>query len=363
MEGKQYFDLECGDNVASLTGKPITEVRSSDVIDGRQATIIPAVIDGKHVVVKRVSNSHAIQKPEGVVRDTFVGSARREIDFYKNHVDKTKAMWPECHLAVELPCEGQHPEFVLILENFTASGYDQHPQLTHNRMLSAIECLADFHAAYWNDSASLKELPGSFWVLPTRHESETNINAVEKHWESLCKFNDNFDPTVGPRIANNAHSIDSKARSISITRVHGDAKGPNMFFKDITDDKSECRLIDAQWTGSGNPLSDVANIITAGIHIDRLDDFDNYFEHYNNYLQSRLSPDHLPTYLQHVLPTWDYCWLDYARVVILGLWQGMNNDKFARNQNNVGSSMVGKSKPHMEFLVRRADAKMKENGW
>ena len=363
MEGDKYLELECGKHVGSLINKDISIMDTSQVIAGRQATIIPAMLGSSQIIVKRVSHSHAMQKPEGVVRETFIGSARREVEFYKNQVEKTRSMWPRYYLAEEIPCPGQNPEFVLILENFTASGYNQKPELTHSRMLSALEGLAEFHAAYWNDAASLRELPGSFWVLPTRHASETDIDSVSRHWKSVCDFNNNFDVTVGPRIAKFSEEIDRQARSVSITRVHGDAKGPNMFFKDLTDDKSECKLIDAQWTGSGNPLSDISNIITAGIHVDRINQFDDYFQHYDTILQSLLSEEQLATYLKLVRPTWDYCWLDYARVVMLGLWQGMNNDKFTKNQNNVGSSMVGKSKPHMEFVVSRADAKMKQMGW
>eukprot|EP01064_Diplonema_japonicum_P014152 TRINITY_DN21698_c0_g1_i1.p1 TRINITY_DN21698_c0_g1~~TRINITY_DN21698_c0_g1_i1.p1 ORF type:complete len:346 (+),score=94.32 TRINITY_DN21698_c0_g1_i1:327-1364(+) len=342
-------------------------VREDKIMDGRQALIVPVsakhAVEGKvEVVIKRVTSEHILAKPEGAVRESFVKSAEREIDFYQHQLKPTiAALWPKCYLSYK--SKATTPEFLMVIEDMYEAGFNQEPGLTDSRMRDGLEALAVFHAAYWRDETALKEEQGAFWPLYKRHDSEKDKVAVAAHWERVCKEFPQLDSSVGTRVLAASESLDATVRGTCVTRIHGDAKGPNMFFRDTEGPlASRVRLIDAQWTGRGNPYTDVANLITAGLQVQLLPEFDEYLAHYEENLLHHLPAVHHAEYKDLIKPTWDACWLDYARVVMLGLWAKLSKERLVANRNNVGSSMVGRSEPHVEFIVARAAATLKDMG-
>ena len=52
--------------------------------------------------------------------------------------------------------------------------------------------------------------------------------------------------------------------------------------------------------------------------------------------------------------TIDVCFLDYARVVVLGLWRGASPATMQANARKQGFSMVNRSPRHLEWIARRA---------
>ena len=49
----------------------------------------------------------------------------------------------------------------------------------------------------------------------------------------------------------------------------------------------------------------------------------------------------------------DIVWLDYARVIVTGLWKNLSNERMAQYKNTVGPSMINRSFPHVKFIVER----------
>ena len=50
---------------------------------------------------------------------------------------------------------------------------------------------------------------------------------------------------------------------------------------------------------------------------------------------------------------YDSVWLDYARVIVTGLWRRLSPESMERNKTKVGPSMINRSWPHVMFITRR----------
>ena len=50
---------------------------------------------------------------------------------------------------------------------------------------------------------------------------------------------------------------------------------------------------------------------------------------------------------------YDPVWLDYARVIVTGLWRRLSPETMERNKTKVGPSMINRSWPHVMFITRR----------
>ena len=49
----------------------------------------------------------------------------------------------------------------------------------------------------------------------------------------------------------------------------------------------------------------------------------------------------------------DPVWLDYARVIVSGLWKRLNPESMEKNKTKIGPSMINRSWPHVLFITRR----------
>lgn len=54
----------------------------------------------------------------------------------------------------------------------------------------------------------------------------------------------------------------------------------------------------------------------------------------------------------------DMIWLDYARIIVTGLWKNLSHDQIKRYQNVVGPSMINKSLDHIHFIIERIIKKL-----
>ena len=50
---------------------------------------------------------------------------------------------------------------------------------------------------------------------------------------------------------------------------------------------------------------------------------------------------------------YDPVWLDYARVIVSGLWKRLNSESMEKNKTKVGPSMINRSWPHVMFITKR----------
>ena len=369
-------------------GDAAVHVDVDSIVRGKNATIfaVDVGVGGggssggpRRVVVKRVTAQHAANK-SGAVRDAFVRSAEREIAFYEDVAEDKPiaALWATARTAHRDAANG---EYLLEMEDMYAAGFDQAPSLSAGRVRSALQALAVFHARYWgggrsSGGAEEQAERGCFWPLHKRGAAEIDPEAAGRHWAACREHYPELLPAgLAERVARAAVEVDAAVAATCVTRVHGDCKGPNLFFVDAEEQEAEAggdlggnlgsrvRFIDAQWVGPGNPFSDVAYLLTAGLEAALLPRFDEFFAYYEEQLRARLDATQRREYEDVVRPTWDLCWLDYCRVVVLGLWKGLSPAKMERMAGEVGASMINRSQAHVAFIAARVDRKLAERGW
>ena len=81
---------------------------------------------------------------------------------------------------------------------------------------------------------------------------------------------------------------------------------------------------------------------------------DQFVDIYCQELRSQLSKQNGAALPDDFRANFDTVWLDYARVVITGLWKNLSHEQIKRYQNVVGPSMITKSLPHVKFIMERA---------
>ena len=112
-------------------------------------------------------------------------------------------------------------------------------------------------------------------------------------------------------------------------------------------------LIDLQWTGRGHPLQDVAYALTTSLSEEALERMDWLVENYLGSLQARLQERQISVDVASLRAQYDTVWLDYARVIVTGLWKRLSPDSLERNKMKVGPSMINRSMKHVVFITKR----------
>jgi hypothetical protein len=249
------------------------------VLRGRQSLIFGA---GPRVV-KYVGKQHTEQKISAARQRSFVESCRREVDFYAalerscredgERCAALAALFPRVSLVLRTPVSSSPVDeaFVLVMDNLAAQGFVQPPSLTEQAAASALDSLAALHAHHWGDTAVLAGNRGGFWALERRPSEEMDAGAAQERWAAVAvAFSSEcrgLPQHLGRDLALAARHLDAAVASTAVTMMHGDAKPANLFSRP---DAGPCKLIDMQWCGKGNPLSDVAYLVSTSLHPDLL---------------------------------------------------------------------------------------------
>ena len=153
-----------------------------------------------------------------------------------------------------------------------------------------------------------------------------------------------------PRIfgKSKAQLLDDFVSQNLLTQIHGDCKGWNLFFAKNEASENQVLLIDMQWTGLGHPLQDVVYALTTSLDADLLHKMDQFLDVYIDNLSKELKFD--TSYLKD---HFERVWLDYARVIMTGLWKRFSPENIKKHQNTIGPSMIGRSLEHAEFIIKK----------
>jgi len=261
--------------------------------------------------------------------------------------------------------------FFLLLEDVSPRFF-QTVSLALNRAKAVLKALADSHAHFWIKKQGEREERGGFWTLERRaplggKDKESNkfvskyniieIENARSTWTALLERLPELKTLVpnaeelAPSLADIAPELDAYVSARCWTRIHGDCKAWNLFQE--KDNEDGVLLIDMQWTGTGHPLQDVAYFLTTSLDVDVLDHFDALADFYVQELSKKV-PD-LPEDFRRQL---DLIWLDYARVIVTGLWKRLSAEQIERYKDLVGPSMITKSRPHIRFIVERIHRKL-----
>lgn len=219
-----------------------------------------------------------------------------------------------------------------------------------------LESLACLHSHYWGRMH--KKERGTFWVLSLR-ETTGEVESGGATWEAMV---DRFPQleTIHPEVRKlglllkeQSQQLDRLVEEGAVTRVHGDAKGWNFFFGRDSSAPSPFLFIDMQWTGRGHPLQDVAYALTTTLSEEALPQMDQLVDEYVGMLEVRLKDRGIALDKEGLRAQYDQVWLDYARVIVCGLWKKLDQDSIVRNRDKVGPSMINRSWAHVEFITRR----------
>lgn len=155
-------------------------------------------------------------------------------------------------------------------------------------------------------------------------------------------------------MAEKAEYLDDFVNARLMTQIHGDCKGWNLFFKkpDSINKESPVLFIDLQWTGIGHPFQDVAYALTTSLNAELLPQMDAFVDLYVASLQKELPDEDESTFVT-MRKEFDIIWLDYARVIITGLWKRLSPENIVKNQAIVGPSFIGRSIEHAEFIIKK----------
>ena len=332
------------DEITAVLNPKVSD-HTTFLLRGRQALIFGTMMCNEGpTIVKFVGRQHTEAKPTALQRP-FVESCRREVDFFKaqrEHGFDLSALFPRVSMALATPVgECCSEAFVLVMEDLEAAGFSQPPSLQLKTASSVLGALAALHAHFWANADVMAGSRGSFWALERRPSEEMDPDAAQQRWATVvsafageCRDLPQF---LGRDLALAARDLDAVVSSTAVTLIHGDAKPANLF---TNPDKSSVKLIDMQWCGKGNPLSDVTYFLCTSLDAALLkadachnalapasvedDDaaaegvFSHLIEHYLAALGARLG-DSRRNQLQELARTsLDVCFLDYVRVVYRG---------------------------------------------
>jgi len=346
------------------------DIPKEDVIKGMQAnmfSIIASNKDGikKRVIVKRIIPKELPEKPTTEIWKGFVESVRTEMEFYQELLlpehSEIRDLFPEVFFSSGTPSNldvtPKETSFCMIMQNLNTH-YMQKPMMNETEAQCVLNSLAKLHAHYWNKMDG--SMRGSFWVLE-RRKAFPEVERADETWNDFVdRFPEleNIHPRVrqiGSKLGERAEELDRFVEAGANTRIHGDAKGWNFFFaKDgVSNGMAPFLFIDMQWTGRGHPLQDVAYALTTTLDEDTLPKMDSLVDHYICKLANNLKQEGEALECEDLRKQFDHVWLDYARVIVTGLWKRLNKESIVKNQEKIGPSMINRSWPHVLFITQR----------
>ena len=336
-------------------------IPESQVICGMQANIYKILLrsndceQAKSLIAKRVIPSELPAKASLEIWQDFLDSVKREVDFYNTKISKIPQLFPQIYYSHGFQdSKDLMKSFYLILMSDVSESYFQQTSMNEKQATDLMQTLAQFHASFWHDDHTNADR-GSFWVLSRRNPLKEIENA-DSTWKAMLSRCPEFRTSLGLQniedlgklLASKAQLLDDFISQHLLTQIHGDCKGWNLFFAKNNSDLNQVLLIDMQWTGVGHPLQDVVYALTTSLDADLLHKMDHFLDIYIDNLSKELKSD--ASYLKD---HFERVWLDYARVIITGLWKRFSPENIKKHQNTVGPSMIGRSLLHAEFIIKK----------
>ena len=101
-------------------------------------------------------------------------------------------------------------------------------------------------------------------------------------------------------------------------------------------------------------MQDVAYVLTTSLDSDLLSTaFEPLVDFYTEALTAELRERGIQVDGDALRGDFDVVWLDYARVIITGLWKNLSRERMEQYRNTVGPSMINRSMDHVIFIVKR----------
>ena len=361
------------------------EIPPSSVIRGMQANMFTIKMTSrrnsetseetkvKTIIAKRVVPSELPSKEDNDKLKQFIGSVRREIEFYKTlMLQENKAIqhvFPRVYYSSSTPTnlddtDPLNTSFLLLLSDLSDKYY-QAPSMNREQANCLMKSFASFHAHFWQSPEVERMDRGGFWVLKRRllygeleNANLTWAGILERLPELSSMGLDNIN-SLAADLSKNSEVLDQYIEARCDTLIHGDAKGWNLFLNKSSND--DIIFIDMQWVGKGHPLQDIAYALTTSLDANLLNEMDNFVNLYVKYLKVELEKQGRTIDDERLRLEYDIIWLDYARVIVTGLWKNLDPERMKRYQKTVGPSMINRSIDHVKFIIKKIHHLLYEN--
>ena len=103
-------------------------------------------------------------------------------------------------------------------------------------------------------------------------------------------------------------------------------------------------------------FQDVVYALTTSLEPELLKEMDHFVDLYVEKLSQYQIQNLVP---QRLRREFDLVWLDYARVILTGLWKRFSPEGIIKNKTTIGPSFIGRSIPHAEFIICRVNQILK----
>ena len=269
---------------------------------------------------------------------------------------------------------------LLFLQSATV-GYTQASPLTEAEAQLALEAIAGFHAAFWEDPTTLQaaserlQRHGGVYALEIRSQAE--VERIRTNWDAFLAEFETRDPSLfeRPGVAALGERLDRWAAFASeqmspgptdrfATLVHGDLKAMNIMLPAATGsnegpgaDRVAPMLIDFASTGVGLGMSDVAMLLAHSVGPETLGDggLERLLDGYLNALAARgVDGYDKGTALRH----FHLATVDYARFVVSRFWAGASAAAFAKRAANPNVCLPNRDVEAACKFVERVDASL-----
>lgn len=253
-------------------------------------------------LVGKFASDDETSRATGVALRNYV----REVRFYQQIQDRVSIRTPRCYHA---EIDGDGPDFALILEDLApAVQGDQLLGCSADVAEAAVLEAIGLHAPSWNDAT----LAAIEWLAPRVDPTAPQRN--ELYAQLLGPFFDRFRERLQPDeaaiIEQVAASTDApwETSDDPTTLVHVDYRLDNVLIDDRTSPPT-VTVVDWQSVTLGNPLTDVAYFLGAGLQAD---------------VRREVEEGIVGAYHRGLVEAgvdgydWDRCWTDYRRASFHG---------------------------------------------
>ena len=228
-----------------------------------------------------------------------------------------------------------------------------------------MKSFASFHAHFWQNPQLKKMERGGFWVLKRRllygelEKASLTWARILERFPELSVMGLAHINSIAADLSDKAKILDQFIENKCYTLIHGDAKGWNLFLNKTSND--DIIFIDMQWVGKGHPLQDIAYALTTSLNAELLNEMDDFVDEYVKHLKNELEKRGSQIDIEQIRLEYNIVWLDYARVIVTGLWKNLEPERMKRYQKTVGPSMINRSLDHVKFIIKRLHHLLYEN--
>jgi hypothetical protein len=253
-------------------------------------------------LIGKFPSDDPLSRATGVALRNFL----KEVSFYQQLQSSLRIRTPRCYFA-QIKDEG--PEFMLLLEDLSpAEQGNQLAGCSETVARAALSQLVGLHAPSWND-ARLLELD---WLGQSTPESGAMVTSLYNAQLPgfMERFGDKLDADQRAIITafGQSSALQQRSQSEPFALVHIDFRLDNLLI-DETGPEPIVTTVDWQSITVGNPMTDVAYFIGAGLLADtRRSAEDALVREYHQALLAAGIADY----------AWTNCWEDYRRATFAG---------------------------------------------